>query len=457
HARVWVVDDASSIRWVLERALSQAGIDNESFADGDQILERIKAEQPDVIISDIRMPGIDGLDLLSRINQEYPELPVIITTAHSDLDSAVASYQRGAFEYLPKPFDIDEVVAITERALAQAREKRGEMALPETLPETEIIGEAPAMQEEFRAIGRLAQSNITVLINGESGTGKELVARALHRHSPRAQRPFIALNMAAIPRDLMESELFGHEKGAFTGANSKREGRFEQANGGTLFLDEIGDMPAETQTRLLRVLADGEFYRVGGHTPVKVDVRIIAATHQDLEERVQKGDFREDLFHRLNVIRIHIPRLAERREDIPRLMKFFFRKAADELGGETKILLPETERYLTTLSWPGNVRQLENTCRWLTVMASGREIHLRDLPPELGKVPTATATETATEWNELLCNWARNELVQGKHHILRQAVPMFERAMIEVALDHTQGRKRDAAELLGWGRNTLTR
>ncbi|MEQ9396215.1 nitrogen regulation protein NR(I) [Haliea sp.] len=457
HARVWVVDDDSSIRWVLERALSQAGIDNESFADGDQILERIKAEQPDVIISDIRMPGIDGLDLLSRINQEYPELPVIITTAHSDLDSAVASYQRGAFEYLPKPFDIDEVVAITERALAQAREKRGEMALPETLPETEIIGEAPAMQEVFRAIGRLAQSNITVLINGESGTGKELVARALHRHSPRAQRPFIALNMAAIPRDLMESELFGHEKGAFTGANSKREGRFEQANGGTLFLDEIGDMPAETQTRLLRVLADGEFYRVGGHTPVKVDVRIIAATHQDLEERVQKGDFREDLFHRLNVIRIHIPRLAERREDIPRLMKFFFRKAADELGGETKILLPETERYLTTLSWPGNVRQLENTCRWLTVMASGREIHLRDLPPELGKVPTATATETATEWNELLCNWARNELVQGKHHILRQAVPMFERAMIEVALDHTQGRKRDAAELLGWGRNTLTR
>ena len=457
HARVWVVDDDSSIRWVLERALSQAGIDNESFADGDQMLERIKAEQPDVIISDIRMPGIDGLDLLSRINQEYPELPVIITTAHSDLDSAVASYQRGAFEYLPKPFDIDEVVAITERALAQAREKRGEMALPETLPETEIIGEAPAMQEVFRAIGRLAQSNITVLINGESGTGKELVARALHRHSPRAQRPFIALNMAAIPRDLMESELFGHEKGAFTGANSKREGRFEQANGGTLFLDEIGDMPAETQTRLLRVLADGEFYRVGGHTPVKVDVRIIAATHQDLEERVQKGDFREDLFHRLNVIRIHIPRLAERREDIPRLMKFFFRKAAEELGGETKILLPETERYLTTLSWPGNVRQLENTCRWLTVMASGREIHLRDLPPELGKVPTATATETATEWNELLCNWARNELVQGKHHILRQAVPMFERAMIEVALDHTQGRKRDAAELLGWGRNTLTR
>ena len=457
HARVWVVDDDSSIRWVLERALSQAGIDNESFADGDQMLERMVSEQPDVIISDIRMPGIDGLDLLTRINTEHPELPVIITTAHSDLDSAVASYQRGAFEYLPKPFDIDEVVAITERALAQAREKRGETDVPEPLPETEIIGEAPAMQEVFRAIGRLAQSNITVLINGESGTGKELVARALHRHSPRAQRPFIALNMAAIPRDLMESELFGHEKGAFTGANSKREGRFEQANGGTLFLDEIGDMPAETQTRLLRVLADGEFYRVGGHTSVKVDVRIIAATHQDLEDRVQKGDFREDLFHRLNVIRIHIPRLSERREDIPRLMKFFFRKAAEELGGEPKILLPDTERFLTTLSWPGNVRQLENTCRWLTVMASGREIHLRDLPPELGKVSTPAASGIVTEWNELLCHWARNELVQGKHHILRQAVPIFERAMIEVALEHTQGRKRDAAELLGWGRNTLTR
>jgi|TARA_R110002072_G_scaffold81353_11_gene186426 two-component system nitrogen regulation response regulator GlnG len=451
------VDDDSSIRWVLERALSQAGIDNESFSDGDQLIERMLSEQPDVIISDIRMPGIDGLDLLTRINDQHPELPVIITTAHSDLESAVASYQRGAFEYLPKPFDIDEVVAITERALAQAREKRGEMTLPEALPDTEIIGEAPAMQEVFRAIGRLAQSNITVLINGESGTGKELVARALHRHSPRAQRPFIALNMAAIPRDLMESELFGHEKGAFTGANSKREGRFEQANGGTLFLDEIGDMPAETQTRLLRVLADGEFYRVGGHTSVKVDVRIIAATHQDLEERVQRGDFREDLFHRLNVIRIHIPRLAERREDIPRLMKFFFRKAAEELGGEPKLLLPETERFLTALSWPGNVRQLENTCRWLTVMASGREIHLRDLPPELGKVAAPAAGGGSSQWNEQLGQWARKELQQGKHHILRQAVPMFERAMIEVALAQTQGRKRDAAELLGWGRNTLTR
>ena len=457
HAKVWVVDDDSSIRWVLERALSQAGIANESFDNADQLLTRITTEQPDVIISDIRMPGTDGLELLSRINGSHPDLPVIITTAHSDLDSAVASYQQGAFEYLPKPFDLDEVVAITERALAHSLEKRGEAPVLEELPATEIIGEAPAMQEVFRAIGRLAHSNITVLINGESGTGKELVARALHRHSPRAANPFIALNMAAIPKDLMESELFGHEKGAFTGANSKREGRFEQADGGTLFLDEIGDMPADTQTRLLRVLADGEFYRVGGHTPVKVDVRIIAATHQDLEELVGLGDFREDLFHRLNVIRIHIPKLAERREDIPKLMQYFFQQAAEELGGETKILLPETQEFLTSLAWPGNVRQLENTCRWITVMASGREVHLSDLPPELGKGTAKPSDTGQSDWRTLLYNWARNELVQGKHHILQEATPAFEKVMIEVALQHSQGRKRDAAELLGWGRNTLTR
>jgi len=457
-ATVWVVDDDSSIRWVLERALTQAGIGNESFDGADPLLERMEHDRPDVIISDIRMPGIDGLALLGRIGEIDPDLPVIITTAHSDLDSAVTSYQKGAFEYLPKPFDIDEVVAITERAIAHAGERKSSnLGEAEELPATEIIGEAPAMQEVFRAIGRLAHSNITVLINGESGTGKELVARALHRHSPRAQEPFIALNMAAIPRDLMESELFGHEKGAFTGANAKREGRFEQADGGTLFLDEIGDMPAETQTRLLRVLADGEFYRVGGHTPVKVDVRIIAATHQDLETLVHKGDFREDLFHRLNVIRIHIPKLSERREDIPRLMRYFFQKAAEELGGEPRVLLPETETFLSGLEWPGNVRQLENTCRWITVMASGREIHLSDLPPELGKPTTPAVEERQTDWRDLLSSWARNQLVQGKHHILRQATPAFERAMIEVALQHSQGRKRDAAELLGWGRNTLTR
>jgi two-component system nitrogen regulation response regulator GlnG len=403
------------------------------------------------------MPGTDGLELLARISANYPDLPVIITTAHSDLDSAVSSYQKGAFEYLPKPFDIDEMIAVTERALAHAREKRGNAPAPEELPETEIIGEAPAMQEVFRAIGRLAQSNITVLINGESGTGKELVARALHRHSPRASAPFIALNMAAIPKDLMESELFGHEKGAFTGANSKREGRFEQADGGTLFLDEIGDMPADTQTRLLRVLADGEFYRVGGHVPVKVDVRIIAATHQNLESLVQHGAFREDLFHRLNVIRIHIPKLAERREDIPTLMKYFFQQAAKELGGETKILLPEAQTFLVNLDWPGNVRQLENCCRWITVMASGREVHLSDLPPELGTSSMRPEADAQLDWPELLFRWARNELLQGKQQILQDAVPAFERVMIQVALQHSQGRKRDAAELLGWGRNTLTR
>ena len=457
QARVWVVDDDSSIRWVLERALNQAGIDNESFADGDQLLKRMASEQPDVIISDIRMPGTDGLQLLSILSERHPELPVIITTAHSDLDSAVASYQRGAFEYLPKPFDLDEVVAITERALAQAREKRGDQPEADLLPQTEIIGEAPAMQEVFRAIGRLAHSNITVLINGESGTGKELVARALHRHSPRAHNPFIALNMAAIPKDLLESELFGHEKGAFTGANTRRTGRFEQADGGTLFLDEIGDMPADTQTRLLRVLADGEFYRVGGHLPVHANVRIIAATHQDLEALVQRGDFREDLFHRLNVIRIHIPKLSERREDIPRLMQYFLQRAAEELGGDTKILLPRTQEFLSNLDWPGNVRQLENTCRWLTVMASGREVHLRDLPPELGKTSPRTNTASPSDWRDQLSQWARNELLQGKEQILREALPAFEQVMIDVALQHTQGRKRDAAELLGWGRNTLTR
>lgn len=456
---VWVVDDDQSIRWVLERALSQAGIEQKSFGDAESILKELGSERPDVVISDIRMPGMDGLELLQRIREDFDDLPVIITTAHSDLDSAVASYQQGAFEYLPKPFDIDEVVAVTERALAQVRERasRGVSRSPQNTPTPEIIGEAPAMQEVFRAIGRLANSNITVLINGESGTGKELVARALHRHSPRAAAPFIALNMAAIPRDLLESELFGHEKGAFTGANNRREGRFEQADGGTLFLDEIGDMPAETQTRLLRVLADGEFYRVGGHTSLRTDVRIIAATHQNLELLVGSGDFREDLFHRLNVIRIRIPKLSERRADIPRLMEFFFQKASKELGGEPKVLLPETQQFLMSIEWPGNVRQLENTCRWLTVMASGREIHLSDLPPELGQNREKTEPDGDVGWQTLLCQWARNELVSGKQHILREAVPDFERALIDVALAHTRGRKRDAAELLGWGRNTLTR
>ncbi|MFV8780851.1 nitrogen regulation protein NR(I) [Microbulbifer sp. SA54] len=455
--RVWIIDDDRSIRWVLERALSRAGIDTTCYENGDRALDDFYSEQPDVVISDIRMPGSDGFKLLQRFQAERPALPIIIMTAHSDLDSAVAAYQGGAFEYLPKPFDVDEAVAVTRRALAHANEQQIEepVTIDNGTSSKEIIGEAPAMQEVFRAIGRLSHSNITVLINGESGTGKELVAQALHNHSPRKSQPFIALNMAAIPKDLMESELFGHEKGAFTGASAQRAGRFEQANGGTLFLDEIGDMPAETQTRLLRVLADGEFYRVGGHTPVKVDVRIIAATHQNLEKLVQEHKFREDLFHRLNVIRIHIPRLSDRREDIPRLVRHFFNSAAKDLGVEPKILLKETEEYLANLDWPGNVRQLENTCRWITVMASGREVHVDDLPPELHQ--QSATSDAPQDWQKALRLWADQALATGRREILSEAVPAFERALIEIALKHTAGRKRDAAELLGWGRNTLTR
>ncbi|AHL31691.1 nitrogen regulation protein NR(I) [Pseudomonas brassicacearum] len=452
---VWIVDDDRSIRWVLEKALQQEGMTTQSFDSADGVMSRLARQQPDVIISDIRMPGASGLDLLARIREQHPRLPVIIMTAHSDLDSAVASYQGGAFEYLPKPFDVDEAVSLVKRANQHAQEQQGMEEVPALARTPEIIGEAPAMQEVFRAIGRLSHSNITVLINGESGTGKELVAHALHRHSPRAASPFIALNMAAIPKDLMESELFGHEKGAFTGAANLRRGRFEQADGGTLFLDEIGDMPADTQTRLLRVLADGEFYRVGGHTPVKVDVRIIAATHQNLETLVHAGKFREDLFHRLNVIRIHIPRMADRREDIPTLARHFLSRAAQELAVEPKLLKSETEEYLKNLPWPGNVRQLENTCRWITVMASGREVHISDLPPELLSLPQDSAP--VTNWEQALRQWADQALARGQSSLLDSAVPSFERIMIETALKHTAGRRRDAAVLLGWGRNTLTR
>ncbi|MBV4460799.1 nitrogen regulation protein NR(I) [Pseudomonas sp. COR58] len=452
---VWIVDDDRSIRWVLEKALQQEGMTTQSFDSADGVMSRLARQQPDVIISDIRMPGASGLDLLARIREQHPRLPVIIMTAHSDLDSAVASYQGGAFEYLPKPFDVDEAVSLVKRANQHAQEQQGLETAPSLTRTPEIIGEAPAMQEVFRAIGRLSHSNITVLINGESGTGKELVAHALHRHSPRATAPFIALNMAAIPKDLMESELFGHEKGAFTGAANLRRGRFEQADGGTLFLDEIGDMPADTQTRLLRVLADGEFYRVGGHVPVKVDVRIIAATHQNLETLVHAGKFREDLFHRLNVIRIHIPRLSDRREDIPTLARHFLSRAAQELAVEPKLLKNETEEYLKNLPWPGNVRQLENTCRWITVMASGREVHISDLPPELLSLPQDSAP--VTNWEQALRQWADQALARGQSSLLDSAVPAFERIMIETALKHTAGRRRDAAVLLGWGRNTLTR
>ncbi|MCP5320741.1 MAG: nitrogen regulation protein NR(I) [Pseudomonadales bacterium] len=453
--QVWVIDDDKSMRWVLEKALSQADLEVATFGSGDAALRRLAEQQPQVILSDIRMQGVSGLELLAHIRQVCPQVPVIIMTAHSDLDSAVKSYEGGAFEYLPKPFDLDDALTLVRRALAQAHQGSATPPAPAAFQETGIIGKAPAMQDVFRAIGRLSQSHITVLIHGESGTGKELVARALHRHSPRAQQPFIALNMAAIPPDLIESELFGHEKGAFTGATVQRPGRFEQAGGGTLFLDEIGDMPLEAQTRLLRVLADGSFYRVGGHSVVQVDVRIIAATHQNLESLVRQGRFREDLFHRLNVIRIHLPKLSERREDIPQLAVLFLQRTARELNVEPRVLLPETEQYIGQLDWPGNVRELENVCRWLTVMAPSREVQVSDLPREL-LVPKLGA-EGVADWEVALARWVGQALEQGERGLLERALPAFERVMLDVALRHTAGRRRDAAELLGWGRNTLTR
>ncbi|UUM30541.1 nitrogen regulation protein NR(I) [Vibrio japonicus] len=456
---VWVVDDDSSIRWVMEKTLSSANIKCETFSDAESVLLALERESPDVLVSDIRMPGIDGIELLKQVHDRSPELPVIIMTAHSDLDAAVNAYQKGAFEYLPKPFDVDETLTLVERAIAHSQEQKREQAISEnpTYSAPEIIGEAPSMQEVFRAIGRLSRSSISVLINGESGTGKELVAHALHRHSPRASKPFIALNMAAIPKDLIESELFGHEKGAFTGANSVRQGRFEQANGGTLFLDEIGDMPLDIQTRLLRVLADGQFYRVGGHSPIKVDVRIVAATHQNLEKLVHKGDFREDLFHRLNVIRIQIPALRERRQDIEKLTLHFLALASEELAVDVKTLHPSTIEILNRLDWPGNVRQLENICRWLTVMASGSEILPSDLPTELLDEKTSRNFSENGSWQQQLAVWAKQSLSKGDTELLAFALPEFERILLEAALEHTNGHKQDAAKVLGWGRNTLTR
>lgn len=456
---VWIVDDDSSIRWVLQKALQAADISCLSFENPEDLLLQLQSGQaPEVIISDIRMPQMDGMTLLNEVHASHPLLPVIIMTAHSDLDSAVNAYQKGAFEYLPKPFDIDEAVTLTQRALAHAREQSTVSKAQVEDVVTEIIGEAPAMQEVFRAIGRLSRSSISVLINGQSGTGKELVAHALHRHSPRASKPFIALNMAAIPADLVESELFGHEKGAFTGAQAARQGRFEQADGGTLFLDEIGDMPLDVQTRLLRVLADGQFYRVGGHQSVSVDVRIIAATHQNLEQRVAEGKFREDLFHRLNVIRVHLPSLNERREDIPLLTRHFLRRAAKELDVEAKSISKDAERVMSQLPWPGNVRQLENVCRWLTVMASGQEVLPSDLPPEIHSDSTIEKPSAESgDWPDLLASWTDKQLRDGHHNILNDAMLTFERVMLERALQHTHGHKQDAAKRLGWGRNTLTR
>ncbi len=453
---IWVIDDDRSIRWVLERALKQASMEVKTFESAKGVIEKLHFSRPDAIISDVRMPGVDGLALLSEIRDNYPLLPVIIMTAHSDLDSAVSAYEGGAFEYLPKPFDVDEAIELVRRAVDHSRAKTQSVGQESNkLSQTELIGEAPAMQEVFRAIGRLSRSNITVMINGESGTGKELVANALHRHSPRSVNPFIAINTAAIPKDLLESELFGHEKGAFTGAQTMRRGRFEQANGGTLFLDEIGDMPAELQTRLLRVLAAGEFYRVGGHDPVKVDVRIIAATHQNLEELVQHGKFREDLYHRLNVIRVHIPSLRERQEDIPLLLTHFLANAAKELNVELKQLRLETSKFLMQFEWPGNVRQLENVCRWLMVMAPGPEIHIDDLPPEL-KTISKNSGKT-DDWQQALKHWTSSALNRGEKNLMNQSTPCYEAAMITAALEFTGGRRQEAAKLLGLGRNTLTR
>jgi two-component system nitrogen regulation response regulator GlnG len=492
---IWIVDDDASIRWVLEKALARENLETRSFANAREALAAFETDTPQVLVSDIRMPGESGLDLLAMVTERHPGLPVIIITAFSDLDSAVASFQGGAFEYLAKPFDIDKAVALIRRALEESLREASVETLPADTPE--ILGQAPAMQEVFRAIGRLSQSNVTVLITGESGTGKELVAHALHKHSPRAAQPFIALNTAAIPKDLLESELFGHERGAFTGAQATRRGRFEQAENGTLFLDEIGDMPFDLQTRLLRVLSDGHFYRVGGHQPIKANVRVITATHQNLEQRVREGQFREDLFHRLNVIRLRLPSLRERREDIPLLARHFLLQSARQLGGETKRMSESAMQFLVNLELPGNVRQLENLCNWITVMAPGQTVEVKDLPhdltqgaglgspyaadglgasvlpapvplPVLGAAPLAPASGLSSSmpapfasgadgWISMLELQAASMLSAGQVEVMDVLGKQFESALIKTALKHTHGRKNDAAVRLGIGRNTITR
>ncbi len=510
---IWVVDDDHSIRWVLQKAISREGIPCEIFSSAAEVLERLDTEVPQVLVSDIRMPGQSGLQLLAKVRDRHPDLPIIIMTAYSDLDSAVSAFQGGAFEYLPKPFDIEKAVELILRAVRESQTEEFVEEADSSAPE--ILGQAPAMQEVFRAIGRLSQSNVTVLITGESGAGKELVARALHRHSPRASKPFIALNTAAIPKDLLESELFGHERGSFTGAQAQRQGRFEQAEGGTLFLDEIGDMPAELQTRLLRVLSDGHFYRVGGQQPIKANVRVIAATHQNLDERVKLGMFREDLYHRLNVIRLRLPPLRERQEDIPILAKHFLNVSARELGTETKRLSESAIRIISEFPFPGNVRQLENVCRWITVMAPAQLVEARDLPPELkafqsgsataqekssvnspspnlwlpesvpvspgtatpglqtnsgmsaGKYPVDTAVGEvisnppvpvgSASWLELLFIEAEKALDSGQPDVMDTLTAQFETTMIQAALKATHGKRIEAAQRLGIGRNTITR
>ena len=431
--------------------MSEEGFEVSSFESADQALKKIKLDPPQVILSDIRMTGTTGIELLDEVNASNINIPIIIMTAHSDLKSAVESYEHGAWEYLPKPFDIKEAVKIVGRAI-KGKEKKTKFDEADT--KVEIVGEAAAMQEVYRAIGKLSNSNSTVLLVGESGTGKELVAKAIYQHSLRKENPFIALNMADIPKDLLEAELFGHERGAFTGAEEKRIGRFEQANEGTLFLDEIGDMPLETQTRLLRVLSNGEFYRVGGRDPIKVNVRIIAATHQNLEDNVKKRTFREDLFHRLNVIKLILPKLNERKEDISVLAKHFLKISSKEIGElENKYLSKEVEEYFLHLPWPGNVRQLENVCRWLTVMSPSQEIRIEDLPKEL----LTEISNTQKNWSETLRKWVKESLLKGETNILEIALPEFEKTLIEEALKKTKGKKKEAAKLLGWGRNTLTR
>ena len=449
---IWIIDDDRSIRWVFEKALTREGLAFKSFSTTSAALAALDHEPPQVVVSDIRMPAGSGLDLLKELKARYPDLPVIIMTAYSDLESAVAAFQGGAYEYLPKPFDVDHAIDLVRRALDESMRCGEEVELTTEVPE--ILGRAPAMQEVFRAIGRLSHSQTTVLITGESGTGKELVARALHRHSLRAGKAFIAINTAAIPKELLESELFGHERGAFTGAQTMRRGRFEQAEGGTLFLDEIGDMPADLQTRLLRVLADGQFYRVGGHQPLTANVRIIAATHQDMEQRVKQGLFREDLYHRLNVIRLRLPSLRERREDIALLIKHFLQTSARALNVDPKRLTDEAVKFLSALDFPGNVRQWDNIAHWLTVMAPGQNVDINDLPPEVRETKAALG---AGNWRELLDREVGYQFALGKHGILNELIRDFERVLITRALQHTGGRRIEAATLLGWGRNTLTR
>jgi len=449
---IWIVDDDPALRWVMNEALTEAGYPVKAYASAEELRQALGTDRPAVLISDVRLPGESGFELLTHLKKEHPGLPVIVVTAHADLESAVAAYQGGAFEYLPKPFDLDELVALVQRAV------QSQAAAPAAAPAAEeemLIGEGPAMQQVFRAIGRLTRSHLTVLITGESGTGKELVARALHRHSPRARQPFIALNTAAIPAELLESELFGHERGAFTGAASRRLGRFEQAHGGTLFLDEIGDMSAALQTRLLRVLAEGEFFRVGGHEAVKVDVRIIAATHQDLEARVKESVFREDLFHRLNVVHVEVPALRERRDDLPLLLKHFLGAAARELGVEPKRLAADAAALLAERDWPGNVRELKNLCRRLTLMAPGRSIGRGELAALLDGGRKSGGERQ--DWRGLLQAWAEAQLASGRRDLLDKALPEFEKVLMDAALARTGGRRQEAAKLLGWGRNTLTR